>query len=64
LPLDCLIKDSEGDYFLRYYEFKMKKEETIPINHEIVAVIDEQRQWIMNKFELKEIRYLFSDNKY
>jgi len=63
LPLDCLIKDSEGDYFLRYYEFKMKKEETIPINHEIVAVIDEQRQWIMNKFELKEIRYLFSDNK-
>lgn len=63
LPFDCLIKDSEGDYFLRYYEFKMKKEESIPITREVVAAIEEQRRWIASKFDIKEVKYLFSDNK-
>lgn len=63
LPFDCTIKDSDGDYFLRYYEFKMKKEETIPISHEIAAVIDEQREWITSKLDTKEIIYLFTGYK-
>lgn len=49
LPLDCLIQDGEGDFFLRYYEFKMKKEETIPISHEVANIIAEQRREVIEK---------------
>jgi len=42
----------------------MRKEETIPIlSNEVIAVIEEQRQWLASKFDIKEIKYLFSDNK-
>ncbi len=64
LPLNCLIRDSEGDYFLRYYEFKMKKEETIPISHEIASVIKEQQEWITIQHKSNEIKYLFTNKKY
>ena len=60
LPVDCLIQDGEGDFFLRYYEFKMKKEETIPIDHKIAAVINEQRLWVIDQFGAANIQYLFT----
>jgi len=60
LPLDCTIQDNEGDFFLKYYEFKMKKEETIPINHEIAGVIDEQRKWVVEQFGADNVKYLFT----
>lgn len=60
LPVDCMIQDGEGDFFLRYYEFKMKKEETIPINHKIAAVIKEQRLWVIDQYGATNIQYLFT----
>ncbi|MBD2123418.1 site-specific integrase [Trichocoleus sp. FACHB-262] len=44
MPFDCLTRDAHGDYFLRYYQFKLKKEHSIPIAPEVVAVIQEQQQ--------------------
>lgn len=64
LPLNCTIQDTENDYFLKYYEFKMKKEETIPINHEIAGVIDEQRKWVIERFGADNVKYLFTKNDY
>jgi site-specific recombinase XerD len=60
LPPDCLITDHEGDYFLRYYEFKMKREHTIPINRETAAAIQEQQQFIKTQFN--QPIYLFTKN--
>lgn len=39
LPFDCLIKDHVGDFFLRYYQSKMKKEHSVPISKEVANVI-------------------------
>uniref|UniRef100_B8HWN7 Integrase family protein n=1 Tax=Cyanothece sp. (strain PCC 7425 / ATCC 29141) TaxID=395961 RepID=B8HWN7_CYAP4 len=46
LKPDCLLQDKAGDWFLRYYQFKMKKEITIPVSREIVRIIQEQRRYI------------------
>jgi len=61
LPINCTIKDAEGDFFLQYYEFKMKKEETIPISHEMAEVIEEQRLWLTNKLSSQPPKFLFPD---
>ncbi len=60
LPIDCTITDGDGDYFLRYYEFKMKKEETIPISHEMAAIINEQRSWLNIQYPTEDLKYLFT----
>lgn len=46
LPRDCIIHDTSGDAFLRYYQGKMKKEHTIPVTPEVVAVIRAQQQTV------------------
>jgi integrase/recombinase XerD len=43
MPIDCLMQDASGDWFLRYYQAKMHKEHSIPLAREIVAVIQEQQ---------------------
>lgn len=43
LPYNCLTQDSAGDWFLRYYQSKMKKEHTIPVSREVVEVIQQQQ---------------------
>lgn len=64
LPLDCTLQDNEGDFFLKYYEFKMKKEETIPINRELADVIEEQRKWVLEQFGKDNVTYLFSEKDF
>lgn len=46
LKLDCLLQDKAGDWFLRYYQFKMKKEITIPLSRDIVLTIQQQMAYI------------------
>ncbi len=46
LPRDCLIHDTSGDAFLRYYQGKMKKEHAIPVTSEVAAVIRAQQQTV------------------
>ena len=61
LPINCLLQDQAGDWFLRYYQFKMKKEVTIPVSRKIVRVIQEQARYL--KAHIPEgFDYLFCAN--
>jgi integrase/recombinase XerD len=42
-PIDCLLRDDDGDYFLRYYQGKQRKEDVVPISREVAAVVQEQQ---------------------
>lgn len=46
IKFDCISQDASGDWWLSYYQFKMKKDHTIIISREIVAVIQEQQRFI------------------
>lgn len=46
LPFNPIIRDAQGDWFLKHLQSKMKKEDVIPISKEIVAVIQEQQQCV------------------
>jgi integrase len=48
LRFDCLRQDSAGDWWLNYYQFKMKKDHTISISRELAGVIQEQQNYIRN----------------
>ncbi|PID42045.1 MAG: hypothetical protein CSB48_12325 [Proteobacteria bacterium] len=50
LPFDCIYPDDQGDYFIRYYQFKMKKDHVVPISKELTAVIQEQQQAVREEF--------------
>lgn len=58
ISYNCLLRDHEGDYFLKYYQGKQKKEHTIPISAELVGVIVEQQEWILSQFGVN-CPYLF-----
>jgi site-specific recombinase XerD len=57
LPVDCLSRDPEGDYFLRYRQPKMRKEIEIPISRELAALIQDQQQLVRR--DSSEARWLF-----
>ncbi len=50
LQLDCLTQDQDGDWFLRYFQWKMKKEHVIPITHDLAAIIQIQQQAVQAKW--------------
>ena len=49
LSFDCLIKDNSENIFLRYFQFKLKKEHIIPISQELSNAIIEQQQSIQRQ---------------
>ena len=46
LPFDCLRQDADGDWWLQYYQSKLKKDHTIPVFPEVVTIIHEQQQTV------------------
>jgi len=50
LPFDCIYPDGQGDYFIKYYQFKMKKDHVVPISRELTAVIQEQQRAVRDEF--------------
>lgn len=58
LPLDCLLQDNEGDYCLRYMDFKLSIEHTIPLTRAIAELILEQQSWVKKQYD--QPRYLFT----
>ena len=62
LNFDCLLQDKAGDWFLKYYAFKMKKELTVPINRELVLIIQTQQRYIRKHFSKQEFDCLFCAN--
>lgn len=49
VQFNCISQDAVGDWWLKYYQFKMKKDHTIIISKEVVAVIQEQQRFIREK---------------
>lgn len=62
LKFDCLTQDTEGDFFLHYYQFKMRKDHTIPVSRELATVIQEQQAYI-RKHLGDGFQYLFCARK-
>src|SRR5258707_652693 len=60
LPVACLTQDASGDWFLRTYQSKMRKEHSIPLSREGVAVIQEQQQEMRKRWG-DQARWLFPD---
>lgn len=62
LPFDCLLQDQQKDWFIKYYQYKMKKEIIIPISRELANLIKEQQQYINSQIEI-DFPYLFCSRK-
>lgn len=62
LAYDCIYPDAQGDYFIKYYQFKMKKEHIVPITKEVAEVIKEQQQEVLLEFS-KPTEILFPTPK-
>lgn len=58
LKFDCLRQDSAGDWWLNYYQFKMKKDHIIIISRELAGVIQAQQNYIRNNLD-SSFEYLF-----
>lgn len=58
LKKGCLLQDKEKDWFLKYYQGKMKKEHIIPISKEIADLIHKQEEKINCVFK-DSTEYLF-----
>ncbi len=50
LPFNPLLQDASGDWFLKHRQFKMNKEDTIPITRDIAAIIQEQQQAVREDY--------------
>jgi integrase len=44
LPADCVVRDRDGQPYLRYYNHKMKREALVPVDDEVVDGITRQRE--------------------
>jgi integrase len=58
LPTDCVVTDSEGAAYLRYYNHKMKREALVPIDEELRELIERQRRDIETRWP-DTARFLF-----
>lgn len=58
LKKGCLLEDKDGDFFLKYYQWKMKKEHIIPISKEVAALIKAQELIVARDVSL-DCEYLF-----
>lgn len=62
MPYDCLSQDASGDWFLHYRQYKMKKDHSIPVSREVVAVIQEQQKEVLATHG-SATRWLFPNRK-
>ncbi len=58
MSFECLERDQDGDWWLRYWQRKMKKEHRIPLSNEIVAVFQEQQR-VVREEQSPDCKYLF-----
>jgi integrase len=62
LPPDCLLQDSQGAWFLRYHQFKLKKDHSVPITRELAAQIQAQQQDAVAEWG-PQVQYLFPNRQ-
>jgi integrase/recombinase XerD len=58
LQFDCLTQDAAGDWWLHYYQHKMKKDHTVTVSRELVAVIQAQQHYLRQVLP-PDYEYLF-----
>lgn len=58
LKRNCVITDKDGDYFLKYYQRKMKKEHIVPISRDLGELILNHEEIMENKTN-NNFKYLF-----
>ncbi len=64
LKTDCLRQDAAGDWWLFYYQHKMKKEHSIPLwDPAVVTAIQTQRSIVLEE-RGPECSYLFPSSRY
>lgn len=63
LRFDCLHQDARGGWYLRYYQWKMESEHTIPVSVEIAKVVQEQQSETKSKWGSSRTKYLFPNDK-
>lgn len=52
LKYDCIFNDKNNDYYIKYYQFKMKKEHIVPLSIETMNVIKEQQRAVISEFDV------------
>lgn len=63
LPVDCLICDDKHEWYLRFYQSKVRREHVIPlVEEEVIGAIQAQQQDMRALWE-KECPYLFPSPK-
>jgi len=62
LQLDCLVQDQDGDWFLRYFQWKMRKEHAIPITQNLATVIQTQQEVVRTRWNGR-CPFLFPNEK-
>jgi integrase len=50
LPFDCVVRDSQGAAYLRYYNTKMNREALVPIDEELAAGIRAQQERVTSQW--------------
>lgn len=63
LPRDCVVRDADGAPYLRYDNHKMKREALVPIDEEVEAGINAQRQRVLDRSPEGACPYLFPAEK-
>lgn len=62
LKYDCLEQDSTGDYWIRIYQVKMKKEITLVISKDLAKLIHQQQAYIREQIG-DDWKYLFCETE-
>jgi len=62
LARNCLVQDQDGDWFLHHFQWKMKKDHSIPIHEDLAAIIQQQQQIVSAKWG-NECSWLFPNRK-
>jgi integrase/recombinase XerD len=63
LPLDCLICDDKHEWYLRFYQSKVQKEQVIPlVDEKVIGAIQAQQQEIRDRFGTT-CPYLFPNSR-
>jgi integrase/recombinase XerD len=57
LKYDCLSKDSDGDYFIKFFISKVNKENNIPISQETSKLILEQQSIVSKEFTKHDLLF-------
>jgi integrase/recombinase XerD len=63
LPLECLICDDKHEWYLRFYQSKVQKEQVIPlVDEKVIGTIQAQQQEIRDRFGTT-CHYLFPNSR-